>query len=58
MPRFAPITVEAGRAYVKAYVNYIHFVEKAYALAEPDSGHEGRECNTRGTPTTCESSAN
>ncbi|MEK7875213.1 MAG: DUF6448 family protein [Pseudomonadota bacterium] len=38
--RFDPNDVEAGREYVEAYVPYIHFVERAYAMAkESTHGH-------------------
>ncbi len=36
-------TVEAGRAYVRAYVEYIHFVESVHALAAEKGGHHGAE---------------
>jgi hypothetical protein len=32
---FAPADVEAGRAYVGAYVEYVHHVERLYAAAAP-----------------------
>jgi hypothetical protein len=39
--RHADETVEAGRAYVAAYVEYVHFVEAVHALAsaEPSEHH-------------------
>ncbi len=38
--RFDRDNVEAGRAYVKAYVEYIHYVERLYEAAEPQTeGH-------------------
>lgn len=38
--RFQPDDVEAGRAYVEAYVPYVHYVEHLWQLAEGDpSGH-------------------
>ena len=37
---YAPSDVEAGRAYVEAYVTYIHYVERAHeAAVEPVAGH-------------------
>jgi hypothetical protein len=39
--RFDPDDVKAGRAYVAAYVSYIHFVEQLYTLA-PGGGHPHR----------------
>jgi len=39
--------VEAGRAFVKAYVEYIHYVEKLYAAAKaPAGGGHGHEAET------------
>lgn len=35
---FAPTDVEAGRAYVGAYVDYVHFVERVYEAAG-SAGH-------------------
>ena len=35
---FEPGDVEAGRRYVHAYVDYIHFVEKLHALLEAEPG--------------------
>ncbi len=37
--KHAPGNVEAGRAYVKAYVEYIHYVERLHEAAAPPSGH-------------------
>jgi hypothetical protein len=38
--KFAPDDVEAGRAYVEAYVPFIHYVERVYeAAAHPAEGH-------------------
>lgn len=31
--------VEAGRAYVKAYVEFLHYAERVYAAAAPAEGH-------------------
>lgn len=37
---FAPTDVAAGRAYVDAYVDYMHYVERVYAAAGDDAhGH-------------------
>ena len=37
---FKPTEVEAGRGYVKAYVEFIHYVERLHqALSTPVSGH-------------------
>ncbi len=37
---FAPGNVEAGREYVRAYVRYIHYVERLHqAAARPAAGH-------------------
>lgn len=39
---FQTANVEAGRAYVKAYVEFIHYVERLYeAATKPVSGHAG-----------------
>ena len=35
----APESVEAGRAYVAAYVDFIHYVERLYEAAEHPAGH-------------------
>lgn len=34
-------TVEAGRAYVEAYVDFLHYVERVHAAATAASGHAG-----------------
>jgi len=37
---YSPADVEAGRAYVQAYVTFIHYVERAYEVAShPAAGH-------------------
>ena len=37
---YAPADVEAGREYVRAYVTFIHYVERAYeATNQPVAGH-------------------
>lgn len=37
---YPPADVEAGRAYVQAYVTFIHYVERAYeAASQPVAGH-------------------
>lgn len=36
-------SVEAGRAYVNAYVPYLHFVERLYLDASTPAGHGGEE---------------
>jgi hypothetical protein len=42
--KFAPNDVAAGRAYVKAYVSYIHYVEGLHqAVAGASHGHPGDE---------------
>ncbi len=38
--------VEAGRAYVKAYVEYIHYVEQLYEAAKGPAGGHGHEAET------------
>ncbi len=38
--------VEAGRAFVKAYVEYIHYVEQLYAAAKGPAGGHGHETET------------
>lgn len=38
---FDPNNVDAGREYVKAYVEYVHFVEKVYQLTSSASHAEG-----------------
>lgn len=35
--------IESGRAYVRAYVEYIHFVESVHALAAESGGHHGSD---------------
>ena len=37
--KFAPEDVEAGRAFVKAYVEFIHYVERLHETAAPPQGH-------------------
>lgn len=37
--KFKPEDVEAGRAYVKAYVEFIHYVERVHEAAAPPAGH-------------------
>lgn len=47
---FKPGDVEAGRAYVEAYVEFIHYVERLHqAIATPVSGHV-HEAEASGTP--------
>lgn len=41
LSRHAPDDVEAGRRYVAAYVEYIHFVEALHALVEGHATHAG-----------------
>ena len=37
---FSPEDIEAGRAYVKAYVTFMHYIERSYeALTHPAHGH-------------------
>lgn len=37
---YSPGDVEAGRAYVQAYVTFVHYVERAYeAASQPVAGH-------------------
>jgi hypothetical protein len=39
---FAAKDIEAGRAYINAYVDYIHFVERLYQATQPTAhGHYG-----------------
>ncbi len=38
---FAPQDVNAGRQYVKAYVEYLHYVERLYATAEQPAESHG-----------------
>ena len=38
---FAPTDVEAGRAYVNAYVDYVHYVERVHAAAGPAARAHG-----------------
>lgn len=38
-----PGDVEAGRAYVEAYVGWIHFVEALAALVHGEAGHSGHD---------------
>jgi hypothetical protein len=45
--RFAPDAIEAGRAYVRSYVEFIHYVERLHEAATvppeghgPETGHE------------------
>ena len=40
---FAPADVEAGRAYVAAYVDYVHFVERMYEAAEAPAHQHAAE---------------
>ncbi|KAF0141783.1 MAG: hypothetical protein FD122_1338 [Stygiobacter sp.] len=43
---FDPSNVEAGREYVKAYVEYVHYVEKVYQLKSGAAhGEEGSEAH-------------
>ena len=40
--RYAPDDVEAGRAYSKAYIEFVHYAERLYGAAEslaPEHGH-------------------
>lgn len=39
----AAASIDAGRAYVAAYVDYIHFVEGAYRLASDGASHRHHE---------------
>lgn len=41
--KFDVNNVEAGREYVKAYVTFIHFVERLYLAAQKPSGEHGHE---------------
>lgn len=36
-------SVEAGRAYVEAYVDFMHYVEKLYGVASKSAGHHEHE---------------
>lgn len=38
---YTPNEVEKGREFVKAYVEYLHFVEKVHAVAGAESSHSG-----------------
>jgi hypothetical protein len=38
--KFDPGDVQAGRAFVKAYVEYLHYVERLHEAAAPPAGHE------------------
>jgi hypothetical protein len=38
---YDPSDVEAGRAYVHAYVEFVHFVEGLHGLIEGGAHHEG-----------------
>jgi hypothetical protein len=43
---FAPADVDAGRAYVGAYVDYVHYVERIYDAAAPEANaHAAHEHN-------------
>lgn len=45
-------TIESGRAYVRAYVEFIHYVERLYeAGALPVEGHFETQDNEEGSPT-------
>ena len=46
--KYSKDNVEAGRRYVKAYVEYIHYVEQAYDAAKnpPEIHHEAEAANT------------
>jgi hypothetical protein len=39
-------SVEAGRAYVAAYVEYVHYIEALHQVATGASGHEEKEAGT------------
>jgi len=41
--KYSEKDVEAGRRYVKAYVEYIHYVEQVYDAAKKSPGHHGQE---------------
>jgi hypothetical protein len=45
--KHAADSVEAGRAYVAAYVDYIHFVESAHHLGQRGASHEHADLNER-----------
>lgn len=36
-------SVEAGREYIEAYVDFMHYVEKLYNVASKPAGHHGEE---------------
>jgi hypothetical protein len=41
---YSPSDIDAGREYVRAYVTFIHYVERAYeAASHPVSGHFAEE---------------
>lgn len=40
-------SIEAGREYVKAYVDFMHYVENLYNFASEPAGHHGREGETK-----------
>jgi uncharacterized protein DUF6448 len=45
---FKTTDVKAGRAYVKAYVEFVHYVERLYeAATKPVSGHEPEPSETK-----------
>jgi hypothetical protein len=37
--RFDPADVKAGRRFVDAYVDFVHYVEAIHAAAHGESGH-------------------
>jgi hypothetical protein len=41
--KYDPNDVEAARAYVNAYVQYVHYVEKLHEAAAPAAEHHGAE---------------
>jgi len=46
---FAPTDVETGRAYVGAYVDYVHYVERVYDATDPATGaHGGAHAEAQG----------
>jgi hypothetical protein len=46
--KFDPNDVEAGRAYVKAYVEFVHYVERIYESAKnPAHGHYSENAEAR-----------
>jgi len=41
--RAQPGDVRAGRDFVRAYVEYVHFVERVYQVTKPGHGHDAKD---------------